>query len=64
MYSSDCCISYHSAYIEDVDDYVPPRFLFSDGIREASMRHDALAKKKYCKPFKSFKFNRARRQRP
>lgn len=35
-----------------------------DGIQEASKRHDALARKKYVKPFKQFKFNRARRQRP
>jgi len=45
--------------------YEPPPFVIQrPGIREASMRHDVLARKKYYKPFKSFKFNRARRQRP
>ena len=34
------------------------------GIDIAKEKHDVLAKKKYYKPFKSFKFNRARRQRP
>lgn len=33
----------------------------SDGIRDAARRHDALARRKYSKPFKWFKFNRARR---
>ena len=32
-----------------------------DGVRNASMRHDALARRKYVKPFKWFKFNRARK---
>lgn len=32
-----------------------------DGIRDAARRHDALARRKYAKPFKWFKFNRARR---
>jgi len=50
--------------LPDVDDIRIPDFIYRDGIREASMRHDALAKRKYYKPFKSFKFNRARRQRP
>ena len=35
-----------------------------DGTRDAARRHDALARRKYVKPFKQFKFNRARRQRP
>ena len=34
------------------------------GVKLASERHDALARKKFVKPFKQFKFNRARRQRP
>ena len=34
------------------------------GIDCAKKRHDVLAQKKYYKPFKWFKFNRARRQRP
>ena len=44
---------------------LPPRKLFrlgpEYGIRDASMRHDALARRKYVKPFKWFKFNRARK---
>lgn len=36
-------------------------FMISDGIRDASRRHDALARRKYVKPFKWFKFNRARK---
>ena len=31
------------------------------GIAAAKCRHDALARKKYAKPFKFFKFNRARK---
>ena len=31
------------------------------GIRAAARRHDALARRKYVKPFKWFKFNRARK---
>ena len=42
--------------------YDPPPFDPSmDGIRDAARRHDALARRKYAKPFKWFKFNRARR---
>ena len=42
--------------------YDPPPFNPSmDGIRDAARRHDALARRKYAKPFKWFKFNRARR---
>lgn len=33
----------------------------ADGIRDAARRHDALARRKFAKPFKWFKFNRARR---
>ena len=43
-------------------EYDPPPFDPSmDGIRDAAKRHDALARRKYVKPFKWFKFNRARR---
>ena len=31
------------------------------GVREAAMRHDVLAGRRYVKPFKWFKFNRARK---
>ena len=31
------------------------------GIAAAKRRHDALARRKYVKPFKWFKFNRARK---
>ena len=31
------------------------------GIDAAKRRHDALARKRYVKPFKFFKFNRARK---
>lgn len=31
------------------------------GIDAAKRRHDALARRKYVKPFKWFKFNRARK---
>ncbi len=31
------------------------------GITAAKRRHDALARRKYAKPFKFFKFNRARK---
>ena len=31
------------------------------GITAAKRRHDALARRKYVKPFKWFKFNRARK---
>ena len=43
-------------------EFNPPPFDPSrDGIRDAARRHDALARRKYVKPFKWFKFNRARR---
>ena len=64
-YSSRQC--YASAISAMPDFYIddpPPFTIPRPGIREASMRHDLLARKKYYKPFKSFKFNRARRQRP
>lgn len=31
------------------------------GVERAAKRHDALARRKYVKPFKWFKFNRARK---
>lgn len=40
---------------------MPPFDPSADGIRDAARRHDALARRKYAKPFKWFKFNRARR---
>ena len=40
---------------------LPPFYPSSDGIRDAARRHDALARRKYAKPFKWFKFNMARR---
>ncbi len=40
---------------------MPPFDPLRDGIRDAARRHDALARRKYAKPFKWFKFNRARR---
>ena len=39
----------------------PPDNPSVDGTRDAARRHDALARRKYAKPFKWFKFNRARR---
>ena len=54
------------AYLDSI--MLPPRKLFrlgpEYGIRDAALKHDALARRKYVKPFKQFKFNRARRQRP
>lgn len=44
---------------------LPPRKLFrlgpEYGIRDAALKHDAMARRKYVKPFKWFKFNRARK---
>ena len=40
---------------------IPPFNPSADGIRDAARRHNALARRKYVKPFKWFKFNRARR---
>lgn len=45
-------------------DYIPPPFKIYDavnGVRDAAKRHDALARRRYVKPFKWFKFNRARK---
>ena len=56
------------AVLETVEDYAPHHYDHLrdtlDGTRDAARRHDALARRKYVKPFKQFKFNRARRQRP
>lgn len=67
MYDSNSyCITYYKCpTVDSTDEYLrPPYFFYRDGIRVAAKRHDALARKKYAKPFKQFKFNRARRQRP
>lgn len=50
--------------VESVPDVLP--FLLHDastreGIRNAAKRHDVLAIRKHAKPFKWFKFNRARK---
>ncbi len=45
-------------------DYIPPPFKIYDavnGVHDAAKRHDALARRRYVKPFKWFKFNRARK---
>ncbi len=42
-------------------DLPPIDFLYHNGIADARKRHDALARRKYVKPFKWFKFNRARK---
>ena len=52
--------------IELLDDIMlPPTKLFKlgteYGILDAAKRHDALARRRYVKPFKWFKFNRARK---
>ena len=53
----------HSFPMLCVIDVVPetPVFMRCSGIREAAKRHDVLARRKYAKPFKWFKFNRARK---
>lgn len=59
------CVVITAMPVYEVPLVEPPPFVIPrPGIREASMRHDVLARKKYYKPFKSFKFNRARRQSP
>lgn len=40
---------------------MPPFNPSADGVRDAAKRHDAMARRKYVKPFKWFKFNRARK---
>lgn len=48
--------------LPEIPIYEPPPFVIPrPSIREAAMRHDALARKKFVKPFKWFKFNRARK---
>ena len=67
MYDSNSyCITYYKCPTVDfADEYKRPPYDYRrNGIREAAKRHDALARKRYVKPFKQFKFNRARRQRP
>lgn len=64
-YSSRQCYASAISAMLDFPIYEPPPFVIPrPGICEAAKRHDALARKKYVKPFKWFKFNRARRQRP
>lgn len=52
-------------HVEISDDYILPPFKIydgaADGVRAAARRHDALARRRYVKPFKWFKFNRARK---
>lgn len=58
---SEYCAHAYTALPEfDIPD-PPPFAIPRPGIREASMRHDELARRKYVKPFKWFKFNRARK---
>ena len=52
---------YESELIPCPEFDMPPFNPSADGIRDAARRHDALARRKYAKPFKWFKFNRARR---
>ena len=53
---------FYKEYIEEV---VPPHYaeLFcrGDGRRDPPRLHAAMARRKYVKPFKWFKFNRARK---
>ena len=57
-----CSWQCHTTALTDIPTYKPPPdFIFGDGIRDTAKRHDALARKRYCKPFKWFKFNRARK---
>lgn len=59
--------TYTSAVVSAVVDApdIPPFLLHSTstrtGIHDAAKRHDALARRRYVKPFKWFKFNRARK---
>lgn len=48
------CEDYTPQYYEDMYDT-------KSGIRDVSRRHDAMARRKYVKPFKWFKFNRTRK---
>ena len=60
---SDCTSGYWRVYYP-IDDLVMPSYPEPpalSGVKDAAKRHDALARRKYVKPFKWFKFNRARR---
>lgn len=52
-------------YEEYVEEYAPQHYehLYDTnvGIHDSSRRHDSMARRKYVKPFKWFKFNRARK---
>lgn len=52
-------------YLKSVEEFAPEHYeyLYDTrlGIRDAARRHDAMARRKYVKPFKWFKFNRARK---
>ena len=53
---------FYKAYIEEfAPSHYAELFCTEDGIRDAARRHDAMARRKYVKPFKWFKFNRARK---
>ena len=56
---------YYSKYEAAYEEYAPQHYeyLYDTrlGIRDAARRHDAMARRKYVKPFKWFKFNRARK---
>lgn len=57
-------VTMSEAALPEIDDPPLPPYLVRldlQGVREASMRHDALARRRYVKPFKWFKFNRARK---
>ena len=58
-------ISAQPDFSEFADDFPIPCYGFmyetQHGVRDASKRHDELARRKYVKPFKWFKFNRARK---
>ena len=55
------CWARYEAIVDETFMPPPQDFMFPNGIRDASLRHDALASRKYVKPFKWFKFNRARK---
>jgi hypothetical protein len=59
-------VAYSTVHVVEImyHDYIPPPFKIYDavnGVRDAAKRHDALARRRYVKPFKWFKFNRARK---
>lgn len=49
---------YDEEYVYEAKKFFLPMI---PGMRDASRKHDAMARRKYVKPFKWFKFNRARR---